>query len=326
MKAKAQFLGAAMSIYACVMPAHASSEVQPEAYPTRPITLIVGFSPGGSNDLLARLLARELQESMGQTVVVENRPSTGAITGALALARAKPDGYTLMVGASGPIVINKAVYRQLPYSPQEDFTPISLMATFPLILSTQGGSQFKSIDDLVAYTSKNPELSNYSSSSSAFQLAAEMLKENTGIQAEHVPYKGSNNSMMAVASGEVTFSLLDPGPAAGALKGNLVRGIAVTSAERVPSYPDIPTLKEQGVDLEIEFWIGLFAPAGTPAPIIQRLEQETAKAVANVQVARNMGDMGLTPAASTSKEFESRIAREIDQWTALAKQKNIVVE
>src|SRR5690606_30929368 len=128
---------------------------------------------------------------------------------------------------------------------------------------------------------KNPDRSNYSSSSSAFQLATQLLQERTGLVAQHIPYKGSNDSASAVASGEVSFSLLDPGPAAGAIRGGLIRGLAVTSAERMPVYPDIPTLKEQGVDMQVGFWIGLFAPAGTPSAIVKRLEQETAKAITN---------------------------------------------
>jgi len=310
----------------CTFSAHAENAAPGPQYPNKPITLIVGYSPGGSNDVVARLLARELQKRMGQPVVVENRPSTGAIVGAIATANAKPDGYTLMIAASGPIVINPAVYKKLPYSPQKNFDPISLVATFPLVLSVKGDAPIKSAKELIAYTKAHPNQANYSASSSAFQLASELLKERTGMVAQHIPYKGSNDSAMAVASGEVTFSLLDPGPAAGAIRGGLIRGIAVTSAERMSVYPEIPTLKEQGIDMQIGFWIGLFAPAGTPPTIIKRLEQETATAISNVDMAKDMTQMGLIPTSSSPEEFAQQIGDEIAMWSALAKQNNISVE
>lgn len=318
---------AAATALVCSSMAHAEqADSVASEYPARPIKLIVGYSPGGSNDVVARLVARQLQESMGQPVVVENRPSTSAIVGAVATARAKPDGYTLMIAASGPIVINPAVYKSLPYDPQKDFQPISPVATFPLILAVKADSTIKDINELVAYTKKNPDRSNYSSSSSTFQLATELLKERTGLIAEHIPYKGSNDSAMAIASGEVTFSMLDPGPAAGAIKGGLIRGIAVTSEKRMPEYPDIPTLKEQGLDMQTGFWIGLFAPKKTPAFIIKRLEKKIAQAVSTPEVAKGMSQLGLTPTSSSVSQFEQQIADEVANWTTLAKQKNLQLD
>lgn len=313
-----------MALFACAMGAQAQDTAA--AYPSKPIKLIVGYTPGGSNDVIARIVAQRLQESLGQPVVVENRPSTGAIVGAVAVAKAPADGYTLMIGASGPLVINPAVYPSLPYSPQKDFVPISMIATFPLILSVKADSKFGSIGDLVKFTKEKPQLSNYASSSSTFQLATELLKERTGITAEHVPYKGSADSMQAVASGQITFSMLDSGPAAAAIQGNLLRGLAVTSAKRSPAYPNVPTLKEQGVDLQIEFWIGLFAPAGTPAPIVKLLEQGTAKAVAHPETVKRMAALGLVPDSSGSEAFARQIDREIQTWAAVAKAKNIKAE
>lgn len=292
-------------------------------YPTKPIKLIVGYSPGGSNDIVARLISRALQQSLGQPVIVENRPSTAAIIGSVLTAKAAPDGYTLMIGASGPIVINPATYSRLPYSPQKDFTPVSLIATFPLIVSVKADSKFNTVKDLVKFSNENPEKSNYASSSSTFQLATELLKDKTGLKAEHVPYKGSADSMTSVASGDVTLTLLDPGPAASAFKGKLLRGIAVTSAQRMNAYPDIPTLREQGVDLQITIWIGLFAPAGTPVPIVKTLERKVANAVADPKIRESMAQVGLEPASSTSEAFAKQIATELPIWGDLAKQKNI---
>lgn len=313
-------IAAGLALFACALGAQAQEAPK---YPTKPIKLIVGYTPGGSNDVVARILAQRLTESLGESVVVENRPSTGAIVGAVATANAPADGYTLMIGASGPLVINPSIYKSLPYSPQKDFAPISMVATFPLIVSVKADTKLDSVAHLVKYTKENPKLSNYASSSSTFQLATELLKERTGIIAEHVPYKGSADSTQAVASGQITFSMLDPGPAAGAIKGNLLRGVAVTSAKRSPAYPNVPTLKEQGVDLVIEFWIGLFAPAGTPPAILKLLERETAKAVAHPDTVKRMGDLGLVPDATSAEDMKQQIAREIQTWTAVAKAKSI---
>lgn len=312
------------SLLACaVLSAFAVAVHAQDNYPSKPIKFVVGYSPGGSNDILARIVAKRLGDSLGQPVVVENRPSTGAIVGAVVTKQAPADGYTLMIGASGPLVINAATYTSLPYSPQKDFIPISTIATFPLIVSVKSDSPFKSMPDLIKFTKENPQLSNYASSSSTFQLATELLKERTGIQSQHVPYKGSGDSMKSVAGGETTFSMLDPGPASGAINGKLVRGLAVSSDARNPSFPDIPTLKEQGIDLSIQFWIGLFAPTGTPAPIVKLLEREVAKAVQHPETLKSMAQLGLTPASSTSEAFTRQIAQEIPAWTEVARKNNI---
>jgi len=312
---------AGMALIALGLAAHAQDK-----YPSKPIKLIVGYSPGGSNDIVARIIATRLGDSLGQAVIVENRPSTGAIVGAVVTKQAPADGYTLMIGASGPLVINAATYASLPYSPQKDFTPISLVANFPLIVSVKADAKYNAMTDLISFTKENPQLSNYASSSSTFQLATEMLKERTGMLAMHVPYKGSGDSMKSVASGETTFSMLDPGPASGAINGKLLRGLAVTSDRRSATFPNVPTLKEQGIDLSIQFWIGLFAPAGTPGPIVKLLEAEIAKAVVHPQTVKSMAQLGLEPASSTSEAFARQISQETASWSALARQKNIKAE
>lgn len=292
-------------------------------YPSKSIRLVVGYSPGGSNDILARLVAKRMSESMGQPVVVDNRPSTGAIVGAVVTKQAAPDGYTLMIGASGPIVINPATYSNLPYSPQKDFIPISTLASFPLIVSVKADAPYQTMPELIKFTKENPQLSNYASSASTFQLATELLKERTGLSSQHVPYKGSGESMRSVAAGETTFSMLDPGPASGAINGKRIRGLAISSDTRHPTFPDVPTLKEQGIDLSIRFWIGLFAPAGTPAAIVKKLEAEAAKAVQHPETIKSMAQLGLTPEPSSAEAFAQRIAQEIPAWTELARKNNI---
>ncbi|MFM2060153.1 MAG: hypothetical protein RLY71_4538, partial [Pseudomonadota bacterium] len=242
------------------------------AYPSKPIRIVVGYTPGGANDILARIVGQKMAESFGQQVIIENKPSTGAIIGTEMVAKAAPDGYTLTMGASGPIVFNPALYARLPYNTQRDLAPVSLVGSFPLILVVQAAGPHRSVKELAAYTKANPDKSNYGASAASFRLATELLKAKAGMVAEHIPYKGSAPAVQAVASGEVLMTLVDSGPAAGAIKGGLIRGLAVTSGKRMTALPDIPTMAEQGVDLQLTLWSGLLAPAGTPPAIIARLQ------------------------------------------------------
>lgn len=295
------------------------------AYPSKPIRLVVGYSAGGSTDIVARLLANEMQKSLGVPVIVDNKPSTGGVVGALTVAKAAPDGYTVMLAASGPMVINPAVDTGLSYNTRRDFRSIALVASLPLIIGVKDGARFTSVKDLVTLAKAQPDKSNYSASSSAFMLATELLKEKTGLVAEHIPYKGSAEAVNAVSAGDVTFSLMDPGPAAGAINGKLIRPIAVTSKQRMPIYPNVPTLKEVGVDLEISFWLGLFAPANTPQPVVDALEKAARKAVEDKQVRQRIESLGLIPDFKSAADLASRIEQELPMWAELARQKNLKV-
>ena len=295
-------------------------------YPNKPIRIIVGYTPGGANDILARLVGQKLAETFGQQVIVENRPSTGAITGTDAVAKAAPDGYTLAMGASGPIVFNPSLYAKLPYDAVRDLAPVSMVGSFPLILVVQASGPHRSVKDLAAYSKANPTKSNYGSSAASFRLVTELLKQRAGISAEHIPYKGSAPAVQAVASGEVLMTLVDSGPAAGAIKGGLLRGLAVTSGKRMPLLPDIPTMAEQGVDLQVTLWSGLLAPAGTPPAVIQKLQLEVARIVKLADVRERMLQLGIEPEGSTPEEFARVIATEIPLWLGVAKANNIQPE
>lgn len=309
---------AAAALAALALPALAQG-----AYPSKPIRIIVGYAPGGANDILARLVAQKMQESFGKEVVVENRPSTGSIVGSVAVANAAPDGYTLLMGASGPIVFNPALYTRLPYDPVKDLVPVSIVGTFPLVLSVAANAPFKSVTELAAYTKANPDKSNYGSSSASFRLATELLKSKTGIRAEHIPYKGSMESVNSVASGLVTMTMVDSGPAVGPIKGGLLRGLAVTSAQRIAALPDVPTMAEQGIDLNIQFWSGLLAPAGTPKAVIDKLSAEVQRIVKLPDVKARMAGLAIDPAGTTPEEFARVIATEIPLWTGVAKANGI---
>ena len=220
------------AIGCAVPPAFAQSPAA--GYPNKPIRIIVGYTPGGANDILARLVGQKMSETFGQQVIVENRPSAGAVIGTDAVAKAAPDGYTLTMGASGPIVFNPSLYAKLPYDAMRDLAPVSMVGSFPLILVVQASSPYRSVKDLAAHSKANPSKSNYSASAASFRLATELLKGKAGISAEHIPYKGSAPAVQAVVTGEVLMTLVDSGPAAGAIKGGLLRGLAVTSAKRMP--------------------------------------------------------------------------------------------
>jgi tripartite-type tricarboxylate transporter receptor subunit TctC len=295
-------------------------------YPNKPIRIIVGYTPGGANDILARLVGQKMGEAFGQQVVIENRPSTGAIVGTDAVAKAAPDGYTLTMGASGPIVFNPTLFAKLPYDPQRDLAPVSMVGSFPLILAVQASGPLKSVKDLADFSKANPAKANYSSSAASFRLATELLKSRTGIVAEHIPYKGSAPAVQAVAAGEVLMTLVDSGPAAGAIKGGLLRGLAVTSGKRLPVLPDIPTMTEQGIDLRLTLWSGLLAPAGTPPAIVQKLAAEVARIVKLPDVRERMLQLGIEPEGSTPEEFAKVIATEIPLWAGVAKANNIAPE
>jgi tripartite-type tricarboxylate transporter receptor subunit TctC len=305
---------------ATTLPVHAQGA---DGYPSKPIRIVVGYSPGGANDILARLVGQKMTETFGQQVIVENRPGTAAIIGTDAVAKAAPDGYTLLMGASGPIVFNPALYSKLPYSPTRDLTPVSMIGSFPLILVVQSGAPQRTVKELVAYTQANPDKSNYGASAASFQLATELLKSKTGMRAEHIPYKGSADSANAVAAGQVLMTLVDSGPVAGPIKGGLLRGLAVTSNKRMAALPEIPTMAEQGIDLQITLWSGLLAPAGTPPAIVQKLQAEVARIVRLPDVRERMAQLGIEAEGGTAEEFAKVIATEIPLWAALAKTNNI---
>jgi tripartite-type tricarboxylate transporter receptor subunit TctC len=294
-------------------------------FPTRPITIVVGYTPGGANDVLARIVAEKLTTSLGQSVLVENRASVASIVGAAYVAKAKPDGYTLLMGASGPMVFNHALYAKLPYSPQ-DFVPVSLVGTFPMVLLTQASNSAKTVQELATNSRLNPSKSNYSSSSASFQLITELFNSKTGAKFGHVPYKGSNDSITAVIAGDVNITLVDAGPASRALQSGKVKAMAVTSNERLAELSSIPTMKELGIDLNVSFWSGLLAPAGTPPAIVKQLQEEIAKVLAIPDVAKKIAALSITPMSSTSDEFAKLIASEIPLWKKVAQDNNIKSE
>ncbi len=301
---------------------HAADEVK---YPTRPIRIVVGFTAGGGNDIIARIVGQKLSESLGQPVIIENKPGAGAILATEYVARSAPDGYTLLVGASGAMVINPAVYEKLNYDTMRDFAPVSELGSFPLILIVNAASPFKSLADLVAYAKANPDKANYSSSSAAFQLATELFKQKTGVPMQMIPYKGANDSVTAVISGEVTATIADAGPVTGQVKGGLARALAVAAPKRMDGLPDVPTMKEAGADVEAVLWSGIFVPAATPPDIVRKLEAEFVRIARLPDVISRLQSLNIESVGNSSEEFSRIIATDLERWRAVARSGNIKI-
>ena len=296
-------------------------------YPNRPIRLVVGYSAGGGNDLIARIVATRLHDKLGQPVVVDNKPGAQSIIAAEIVAKAAPDGYTLLVAPSGPMTINPAVYSKLSYDPLRDFVPISLLAEFPLLMAVGAEQPVKTVQELVEYGRANPKLANYASSATPFQLAAELFNQRTGSSFQHIPYRGSGDAVQAMVAGQVLMTIADSGPMAGPLKAGKLRALAITTAKRPPAFPDVPTFAESGItDMVIELWTGLAAPAGTPADLVERLQDMIADTMDMPPVRMALEAIFVDPRSTTSKDFRELIVRDTARWKAVAAQANIKLD
>jgi len=293
-------------------------------YPSKPIRIIVGYAAGGGNDIIVRAMSPEMQKGLGQPVVIENKPGAQSIIAADYVAKVNPDGYTLLMGPSGPMTINPATYSKLPYDPVRDFAPISLICQFPLLVTVDAKLPIRSVKELIDYAKANPGKANYASSAGIFQITTELFKQRTGTAFVMIPYKSSGESVQALISGNVALTIVDPPPATGPLKAGTIRALAVTSPKRHPSWPDVPTMAEAGVpDMEVPVWTAFFAPAKTPPAIVAKLQQEVARVVQTPEVRQRFAQMGLDPVGGTSEELGARVRRDIDKWSAVAKAANI---
>jgi tripartite-type tricarboxylate transporter receptor subunit TctC len=294
-----------------------------ETYPAKPVRVVIGYSAGGGNDIIVRVMTPELSKGLGQPVIVDNKPGAQSIIAAEYVAKQPADGYTILMGPSGPMTINPATYSKLPYDPVRDFAPISMICSFPLLLVVDPKLPVKNVKELIDYAKANPGKSNYASSAGIFQVASEMFKQRTATKIEMITYKSSGESAQSVISGQVMMTLIDPPPVSGPLKSGTVRGLAVTSPQRHPSWPELPTLKEAGVDMEVPVWTAFFAPAKTPPAIVARLQKEVARVVQTPEVKERFAGMGLDPVGGSSEDLGKQVASDIQKWTAVAKAANI---
>jgi tripartite-type tricarboxylate transporter receptor subunit TctC len=297
-----------------------------QAYPSKPIRIVVGFPPGGGNDIIARLVGAKMQETWGQSVVIDNRPGAASIIAAEHVAKSAPDGYTLLVNATGGMSVNPVLYAKLPYDSLKDFVPISMVGSFPLVLIVNSSVPANSVPELVAYAKANPGKLNYSSGSTAFQVATEMFKQMTGTDVRHIPYKGSAASITAVIAGDVHMTIVDTPPLVPQIKAGKVRALGVTSMKRSGAMPEVPTVAESVPGYEMVLWIGMFAPAGTPREIAARLNAEVVRIVKLPDIREKLHAMDVEPLGNTPEQVSEWIRREIAKYGPVVKAANIKAE
>jgi tripartite-type tricarboxylate transporter receptor subunit TctC len=299
------------------------------SYPSRTIKMIVPYPAGGTTDLLGRMVADELQAGLGAAVIVENKPGAGTTIGAEQVARAAPDGYTLLLATSTTLAINKTLYKKLPYDPVRDFTSIALLAGVPFALIVNREVPAKTLSEFIAYAKSKPGLAYGSAGNGSPQhLGAEMLKSAAGIDIRHVPYRGSVAAMLDVIAGHVAFMVVDLQPALPQIAAGKVRVLGVTTPRRVASAPDIPTLAEGGLaGFELVAWQGVVGPASLPRPIVDQLAAQIGKLVADPATRDKFKVMALEPLSpSTPDSFAIYVKTEIDRWAAIVKRSGAELE
>lgn len=305
--------------------AHAQGDLR--NYPAKAVHVLVGNAAGSGNDLIARLYCQRLADSLGQAFVVENRPSSGSLIAGEYVARAPADGYTLLFATAGLMVNAPLVYSKLAFSTERDFAAISMASKFPILLISTAALPITSVRELIDYARANPQKANYGAAGAGLQLAGALFKARSETAIEHIPYKGGSQVVNAVAAGDVMMALVDAGSATGPLKGGRIRALAVASPKRSPLLPEVPTLAEAGVrDAEVELWNGLFAPAGTPAAVIRKLQDETIRIAKLPDIRERLLALAAEPVGSTSEELAQTVARELAKWTIIAKTAGIKPE
>ncbi|KRC71912.1 ABC transporter substrate-binding protein [Achromobacter sp. Root83] len=309
MKCAHRWLTAGAMAFAIASPALA-------AWPERPITLIIPAAPGGTTDISARLIADKLSAKLGQQVIVENRAGAAGIIGAQALARAKPDGYTLLMGNIGPNAINYALYKTLPYK-AADFAPVTLVISVPNVLVVNEASSARSVADLLAQARQDPAKVSFGSSGAGQSphLSAELFKQRAGIPGTHVPYKGAGPAVAALLGQQFTFMIDNLPSSMPFIQSGKLRALAVTSDRRLAELPDVPTMAEAGVkDMVVTAWFGLVAPAGTPREAIDKLYAATRDVVRSPDISERFKAMGGQAGGNTPAEFAAFIDQERARW------------
>jgi len=298
---------AAALLLAAITPAAAQS-----AYPARPIRLIVGYAAGGGSDLIARVVGAKLSEILHQSVIVENRPGASARLAAEYVTHQPADGYTLLVSPIGAISIAAAVLPNLKYSPTKSFVPLAMICSIPLFMVVRADNPAKTLKEFIAWMKEHPDRANYSSSSPAFTIVTELLKLKSGMPGTMIPYKSSAEMNLAVVSGQAAMTIADGPPTIPLVKGGKERALAVTTAERSPDLPGVPTMIEAGYpEVTATFWNGAFAPAGTPPAVVAKLQKAWSEAVHDPGVAGKLKAMALVPSNATPAQFATIIEGDI---------------
>ena len=299
-----------------------------QAWPSKPVSLVVPFPAGGTTDVLARALAERLSPAIGQPVIVENKPGAGATIGADYVAKAKADGHTLLIGAAHHTIAS-SVYKKLPYDFQKGFEPVTVIAMVPNVLVVNARTPAKNVNELVALIKAKPAEASYGSNGNgtAQHLIGTQFQQQTGTRLQHIPYKGSGPLATDLLGGQILMSFDTITPVLPHIKAGKLRPLAVTTAKRSPALPDVPTLQEAGLkDFDIGTWFGVLAPVGTPKPVLDRLSAEATKIIQSPDFRKRMDDIGAQPVGNSPAEMAAQIRSETDKFSLLVKAANVTVE
>lgn len=299
------------------------SALAADAYPDKPLTMIVPFSAGGTTDILARIVGQALGQELGQTIIIENKPGAGGNIGAQQASRAKADGYTLFMGTVGTHAINQALYKKLPYDPVKDFAPLSRVANVPNLLVAHPSRPYKTVQEMIAYAKKHPGEVTYGSpgSGASPHVSGALFQSMTGAEMTHVPYKGSAPAISDLLGNQIAVMFDNMPSAIQHVRSGKLRPIAVTTAKRSSELPDVPTIAEAGVPgYEATSWFGLWAVAGTPAPILTKLQTALTKVLKDPAVAKKIADQGGEVVIETPAQFDSFIKSEAAKWGKVVKE------
>lgn len=308
----------------CVAPALAQ-----EVFPNRPVRMIVPYSAGGPTDVLARVVAQKLGESLGQTVVVDNKPGASGIPGTDAIAKARPDGYTIGLSTIGPLAVNPSLMSNIPYDTLRDFAPLMLLARSYSLLALHPSVPAQNLRELVALLKANPDKYSYATGGvgTTQHLSGELFSNLAGVKMLHVPYKGEGAAQNDLLGGQVNMMFTSTIIGYNHVKAGKLRAMGVTSAQRLPSMPEIPTIAESGYSgFEVTAWFGMVAPAGTPEPIIRRLNKDLEAALKNPDVVKKMEELGAVPAGGPPSDLTALLRSELPQWRDVIRKANIKLE
>ena len=302
---------------------------QAAPWPSKPITYVVPFAAGGTTDILARLIGEKLSKALGQPIIVENRPGAGGNIGSDFVARAAPDGYTILGGTISSHAINVSLYAKMPYDPEKNFAPITLIGSLANVLAVNADSPIRTVQELIAEAKAKPGALTFASSGAGTSqhLAGELFKRLAGVEITHIPYKGSSPALQDLIGGHVSMVFDNVVAVAALIKSGKVRPLGVTSLKRVQAFPDVPTIAESGLsDYEVVSWQGIFAPAGTPPDIVKRLNEEIVKILRMPDVVERMDTLGLEPVGNTPEEFAKFQRAEIAKWAKVVKEAGLKAE
>ncbi|OVZ57605.1 LacI family transcriptional regulator [Pigmentiphaga sp. NML080357] len=292
-----------------------------ETYPAKPIRFIVPAAAGGPTEIVTRLLAEKMSDSMGVPVVVEAKPGAGGNIGADAVAKAAPDGYTVLMGTIGTHAINQTLYRSLPFDPIKDFAPVTQVVSYPLMVVCNPKLPVRNVAELIAYAKAHPGVLNRASggSGTSMHMSGELFNEMAGISMQHIPYKGSLPALTDVMGGQADLAFDSMVVALPLVKAGKLRALAVTGPQRSPAAPDVPAIAETVPGYAMTSWIGVFAPAGTPRPIVDRLQREIAKALTDPKIKEQLVSQAADPVGSTPDDFARFVREETRKWAPIVK-------